>query len=90
MRKREWIVVLGTTALVIILFSIGSFFLYWGLWNYLFGYGTRPVGLENVLIFWGGGMVIIGIVIVLKLVAFLSRQRESSSHRRARGVTFFE
>lgn len=75
MRKRERIIALGTIALVITLLSIGSLFLYWGVWNYFFGshIGMMPSGM---LILLGGILVIAGIIVVLKPVAFLLRRRE--------------
>jgi len=74
---RKSIIALGTIALDTILLYIGSFFLYWGTWNYLYGHGTRPAGLEYLMMVFGGSMIIAGIIVVLKLIAFLSPPKKA-------------
>lgn len=59
-------------ALGIPLFGVGSFFLYWGVQNYY--HGTRPAGLEYLMMGFGVSIIIIGIIVVLKLFAALSEE----------------
>jgi len=72
--KRKWIVS-GAIALVSPVFFIGCFFLYWGAWNYLFG---SRIGLffGPAMMVFGGSVIIIGIIGVLKLVPFLEELSE--------------
>ena len=64
-KVRKWIfaarVALGATLL-----SIGLFFLIGGVWNYFFG--TRiGVMLSPLMLLFGGSMIFLGIIVVLKL-----------------------
>lgn len=42
----------------------GCLFLFWGAWAYLSGYGTRPAGLEYMMMGFGVSILIIGTTIV--------------------------
>jgi len=70
MRKRDCIAVLGAIALGTILLCIGFFLLCWGAWIYLSGYGTRPCGLEYLMMIFGVSMMIGGIIVVSKILFF--------------------
>ena len=76
MQKRKLIIVSGAVALVTPVFYVGCFFLYWGVRVYLSGYGTRPAGLEYLTMVFGGSVIIIGIIGVLKLIPFLEELSE--------------
>lgn len=76
-RKRKLITALGMIVLDIILFCIGSFYILWGVWNYLFGTAIGATfGLIMMVI--GGFVIIVGIIVVLKLVALLSPKTHST------------
>lgn len=66
---KRWIIAVRI-ALGAILLSIGSVFFYSGAWIYLSGRGTRPAGLEYLMMGFGGSMLIVGIVLVLELVPY--------------------
>ena len=80
-RKREWIIALGATALVITLFSIGSFLVYWGVWSRLYGHGTRPVGLNDIMWASGGFIIFLGIYVASILFSYLSRKRRAEREK---------
>ena len=73
MLKRKLIIASGAIA-VIPLFFIGSFLLYWGAWSRLFGHGTRPAGLDDIMIVSGGFIIFIGIYVASMLVSYLLRK----------------
>jgi len=77
MRKR---ITLGTIIVFITYLSLGIFFLSWGVWLYLSGYGTRPARLEYLMIIVGVFLIVVGIIVVLKQV-FLSRSEEESKKK---------
>ena len=67
LRKLEWIIELGAIALVTTLLFVGSFFAYWGAWNYVLGskYGLffgPPMGL------FGGGFIFAGIIVAMQRI----------------------
>jgi len=62
-------IALGGILLAAILFFIGSFFLYWGALNYLHGWGSRPAGLEYVMMGFGACMMFAGAIVIWDLVA---------------------
>ncbi|NIU84777.1 MAG: hypothetical protein GWN31_12775, partial [Candidatus Thorarchaeota archaeon] len=66
-KYEDWIFVLGEILSCTTLLFVGWFFLYWGVWNYLSGYGTRPAGLEYLLMGFGVFLIIGGIIIALYL-----------------------
>ncbi len=72
MRKRRWIIVARVAAAgaTLLLLSFGLFFLIGGAWNYFFGTRTGMM-LSPLIMVFGGFIIIIGIIIVLKLVPFL-------------------
>ena len=76
MKKRKLIIASGAVALVTPVFYIGCFFLYWGAWNHLVLGGTRPAGLDYLMMLFGGFVVIVGIIGVLKLIPFLEELSE--------------
>lgn len=84
MRKREWIITLGATALVITLFSIGSFLVYWGVWGRLFGHGTNPVGLDEIMWGSGGFIIFLGIYVASMLVSYLLRKRRAEREQKVK------
>ena len=75
MQKRKLIIVSGAVALVTPVFYVGCFFLYWGVWNYLFG-SRIGMMLSPLTMGFGVFVIIIGIIIVLKLFPFLEELSE--------------
>ena len=73
---RKWITALSIALLSIVLLSVASFFLYWGVRNYLFGSRIGRFYFGLVWIGFGGSIIIIGIIGVLKLVPFLKELSE--------------
>ena len=71
---RKWIIGLGPIVLVATLLFLGSFFIYWGGWNYVFGsriglfFGV-PMGL------FGGCIVFVGIMVVMNMTKLRERMR---------------
>jgi len=66
-KYEDWIFVLPEIVSSMALLFVGWFFLYWGAWNYLSGYGTRPAGLEYLSMGFGVFPIIGGIIIALYL-----------------------
>ena len=75
MQKRKLIIASGAVALATPVFYVGCFFLYWGVWNYLFG-SRIGVMLSPLMMVFGGFVVIVGIIGVLKLIPFLEELSE--------------
>jgi len=71
--KREWIIGLGATALVAALLLIGSFFIYWGGWNYVFG-DRIGLFLGPLIGLFGGCIVFIGIIVVMNMIKVRTRK----------------
>ena len=71
--RSKWIIALGAMVFDAILLFIGSFFLYWGAWNYLFG--SVPAGLlfGPLMMIFGGSMIILGVKAILKTIGFIRR-----------------
>lgn len=65
MRKR--IVVLTTILLGAALFCVGVFFVYWEIWNCLFGSPVPGKGLGILMIVFGATLIVLGVLVVVKL-----------------------
>jgi len=74
---RKWIIALGTIALDTILLYIGSFFLYWGTWNYIFG-SRIGIMFGPLMMVLGVSILVVGIFVIFKLIAFLWRTKSRS------------
>lgn len=73
-RKLEWIIISGATALGATLLFFGLFFFIAGVWSVLSGNGARPAGLEYLVMLFGGSMMYVGVIVVLKLVETTKRE----------------
>jgi len=73
-RKREKIVVLGGVALSATLLFFGFFFFFAGAWSIYFEIGSRPAGLEFMVIPFGILLFAAGILIVSQLVGERKRK----------------
>ena len=73
LRKLEWIIGLGAIALVTTLLFIGSFFIYWGAWNYVLGskYGLFFGPLMGL---FGGCIIFVGIIVVMQRIKVRERK----------------
>ena len=73
LRKLEWIIGLGAIALVTTLLFIGSFFAYWGAWNYVLGskYGLFFGPLMGL---FGGCIIFVGIIVVMQRIKVRERK----------------
>lgn len=65
--RQEWIVKLGSILLVIALFFTGSFFIYWGGWNFVFG---SRIGLffGSFMALFGGCAVSVAVIVVMNII----------------------
>jgi len=56
----------------VVVFYIGFFFLYWGVWNYLFGSPVPGLFFGILMIVSGAALVGLGVLGALRLYSFLS------------------
>lgn len=61
------IVASGTVVLVGILFCVGSYFAYWGAWNFVLGSKYGLFFGPPMALWWGGGATSVGIIIALHM-----------------------
>jgi hypothetical protein len=78
---QKLITTLAAIALDATLFCIGIFFVYWGTWNYLFGSPIPGMGLGVLMIVLGATLMLLGLLVVIKLLGYLSLLKHGARKR---------
>jgi uncharacterized membrane protein HdeD (DUF308 family) len=73
--KKGQRIAFGTKIAVVICLFFGLFYLSWGAWIIFSGFGTRPAGIEYLLLIVGAIFVIVGIIVIFTL-PFMSSPKE--------------
>ena len=73
----KWIIAVGSVILDVVLLFVGAFFVLGGIWQ--FPYGTRiGVMLAPFMILLSGSILLVGIIIGRRVLAFLRETKKGS------------
>lgn len=83
---RKWLIAFGAISDAFLL-SVGSFFFGLGALIRINGLGTRPAGLEYLLMIFGGSIMLVGIFLASKLIAFAYPRRRRYANEVSKWIT---